>query len=53
MCGDDHDLIDGQPTGVVRVSLGYMSTFEDVDRYAVRFLLRKSKTCLLGMFTNK
>lgn len=39
VCGDDHDLIDGQPTGVVRVSLGYMSTFEDVDRYVTTFML--------------
>lgn len=30
VCWDDHDVMDGRPTGVVRVSLGYMSTFEDV-----------------------
>lgn len=31
-CGDENDLIDGRPTGAVRASLGYMSTFEDVYR---------------------
>ncbi|KAK9787728.1 hypothetical protein WJX73_008150 [Symbiochloris irregularis] len=29
VCWDDHDVIDGIPTGAVRVSFGYMSTFED------------------------
>ncbi len=29
VCWDDHDVINGQPTGAVRVSFGYMSTFED------------------------
>nr|CAD7200113.1 unnamed protein product [Timema douglasi] len=32
VCGDERDLIDGKPTGSVRVSFGYMSTKEDVDR---------------------
>lgn len=32
VCGDDLDLIDGQPTGAVRVSFGYMSTLEDAQR---------------------
>ncbi|XP_026997805.2 molybdenum cofactor sulfurase [Tachysurus fulvidraco] len=29
VCGDNIDLIDGRPTGSVRISFGYMSTFED------------------------
>ncbi|XP_060781795.1 molybdenum cofactor sulfurase [Neoarius graeffei] len=29
VCGDNVDLIDGRPTGSVRISFGYMSTFED------------------------
>lgn len=29
VCWDDHDVIHGRPTGAVRVSFGYMSTFED------------------------
>lgn len=33
MCGDDIDVIDGQPTGSVRISFGYMSTFEDVQAF--------------------
>ncbi|KAH3825946.1 hypothetical protein DPMN_127833 [Dreissena polymorpha] len=32
VCGDDLDLIDGRPTGAVRVSFGYMSTMLDAQR---------------------
>lgn len=32
ICGDYFDLIDGQPTGAVRVSFGYMTTIQDVDK---------------------
>ncbi|KAI5083295.1 hypothetical protein GOP47_0003038 [Adiantum capillus-veneris] len=30
ICWDEHDIIDGKPTGAVRVSFGYMSSIEDV-----------------------
>ncbi|KAM6922165.1 molybdenum cofactor sulfurase [Lycodopsis pacificus] len=33
VCGDAIDLVDGQPTGSVRVSFGYMSTFEDCQKF--------------------
>ncbi|XP_069075620.1 molybdenum cofactor sulfurase-like [Pleurodeles waltl] len=33
ICGDDMDVIDGNPTGSVRMSFGYMSTFEDAQRF--------------------
>ncbi|CAN0106082.1 unnamed protein product, partial [Hapterophycus canaliculatus] len=33
VCWDEHDLIDGRPTGLVRVSLGWMSTWEDVAAF--------------------
>ena len=33
MCGDDLDLIEGRPTGSVRVSLGYVSTYNDCQRF--------------------
>ncbi|KAF1376006.1 hypothetical protein PFLUV_G00226080 [Perca fluviatilis] len=33
VCGDCIDLVDGQPTGSVRVSFGYMSTFEDCQKF--------------------
>ncbi|NWJ04266.1 MOCOS sulfurase, partial [Crypturellus undulatus] len=33
MCGDDVDLVDGHPTGSVRISFGYMSTFEDAQTF--------------------
>ncbi|XP_034483099.1 molybdenum cofactor sulfurase [Drosophila innubila] len=32
ICGDYYDLLDGQPTGAVRVSFGYMTRIEDIDR---------------------
>ena len=31
VCGDTVDTLGGQPTGSVRISLGYMSTLGDVD----------------------
>lgn len=30
-CGDDHDVLDGRPTGVLRVSLGAMTNMKDID----------------------
>ena len=32
-CGDDHDLLDGKPTGVVRISFGAMSSLVDVEKF--------------------
>ncbi|KAE8734864.1 hypothetical protein F3Y22_tig00000715pilonHSYRG00416 [Hibiscus syriacus] len=29
---DDNDVINGKPTGAVRVSIGYMSTYEDAKK---------------------
>lgn len=40
VCGDDNDLIDGAPTGSNRVSFGYMTTKENVDK-----LLHVIKEC--------
>jgi molybdenum cofactor sulfurtransferase len=37
VCGDDVDLVNGLPTGCVRVSFGYMSTFEEAD-YFLQFI---------------
>uniref|UniRef100_A0A8C9W8I4 Molybdenum cofactor sulfurase n=1 Tax=Scleropages formosus TaxID=113540 RepID=A0A8C9W8I4_SCLFO len=44
VCGDDIDMIDGQPTGSVRVSFGYMSTFQDCQmllRFVVNCFVHK------------
>lgn len=30
-CGDDHDILNGRPTGVIRVSLGAMTNTKDID----------------------
>ncbi|KAJ0004910.1 hypothetical protein NQD34_011124 [Periophthalmus magnuspinnatus] len=38
VCGDDVDLVLGQPTGSVRVSFGYMSTFPDCQNF-LRFVV--------------
>ncbi|XP_040120808.1 molybdenum cofactor sulfurase [Oryx dammah] len=38
VCGDDVDLIDGQTTGCVRISFGYMSTLEDAQAF-LRFII--------------
>lgn len=32
-CGNENDIICGKPTGVIRVSLGAMSTTADVDKF--------------------
>ncbi|EDN10627.1 hypothetical protein HCAG_07088 [Histoplasma mississippiense (nom. inval.)] len=32
-CGDDNDIIDGKPTGGLRVSLGAMSSIRDINRF--------------------
>ena len=33
VCWDDRDIIHGKPTGAIRISFGYMSTFEDADAF--------------------
>ncbi|KAL7130624.1 hypothetical protein ABFS83_13G147100 [Erythranthe nasuta] len=33
ICWDDRDILHGKPTGAVRVSFGYMSTFEDGSKF--------------------
>ncbi|XP_074844071.1 molybdenum cofactor sulfurase isoform X2 [Carettochelys insculpta] len=38
VCGDDMDIIDGRPTGSVRISFGYMSTFEDAQTF-LKFII--------------
>lgn len=30
-CGDDHDMLGGRPTGILRVSLGAMTNLDDID----------------------
>ncbi|KFO27398.1 molybdenum cofactor sulfurase [Fukomys damarensis] len=46
VCGDNVDLIDGQPTGSVRISFGYMSTLEDAQAF-LRFIVA-TRLCLPG-----
>lgn len=33
VCGDSIDIIDGQPTGSIRISFGYMSDFSDAEKF--------------------
>ncbi|XP_010149599.1 PREDICTED: molybdenum cofactor sulfurase, partial [Eurypyga helias] len=47
VCGDDIDLVDGHPTGSVRISFGYMSSFEDAQnflKFIIAIRLSKSDT---------
>ncbi|XP_074573005.1 molybdenum cofactor sulfurase isoform X1 [Curcuma longa] len=37
VCWDDNDILHGKPTGAVRISFGYMSTYEDAENF-LRFL---------------
>ncbi|XP_057988840.1 molybdenum cofactor sulfurase isoform X1 [Hevea brasiliensis] len=39
VCWDDNDIIQGKPTGAVRVSFGYMSTYEDAKKF-IDFITR-------------
>ena len=36
-CGDDMDLVDGQPIGSIRASFGFCSTFSDAETF-LRFI---------------
>ncbi|KAG1950608.1 molybdenum cofactor sulfurase [Pimephales promelas] len=38
VCGDNIDMVDGRPTGSIRVSFGYMSSFEDCQNF-LRFVV--------------
>ncbi|OTA55497.1 molybdenum cofactor sulfurase [Hypoxylon sp. EC38] len=42
-CGSDNDIMGGRPTGVIRVSLGAMSTISDVDRF-IAFIVEFYRT---------
>ncbi|GJQ69281.1 putative sulfurates the molybdenum cofactor [Trypoxylus dichotomus] len=44
VCGDQNDLIEGVPTGSVRISFGYMSNKKDADEF-----LNMIKECFLEM----
>ncbi|WOL18951.1 molybdenum cofactor sulfurase isoform X2 [Canna indica] len=33
VCWDDNDILHGKPTGAVRISFGYASTFEDAEKF--------------------
>ncbi|XP_055561158.1 molybdenum cofactor sulfurase [Falco cherrug] len=47
VCGDDIDIVDGRPTGSVRISFGYMSSFEDAQsflKFIIATRLSKSDT---------
>ncbi|XP_072962206.1 molybdenum cofactor sulfurase isoform X2 [Typha angustifolia] len=37
VCWDDNDILHGKPTGAVRISFGYMSTYEDAEIF-LKFL---------------
>ncbi|KAF7591179.1 hypothetical protein BBP40_001894 [Aspergillus hancockii] len=48
-CGDDHDVMDGKPTGILRVSLGAVTNLRDIDTFASfidEFYVEKAQTLL-------
>ena len=47
VCGDNIDLIDGKPTGSIRISFGYLSSIEDSNRF-LKFL----EECFIEMPIN-
>lgn len=47
-CGDEHDLMNGRPTGVLRISFGAMSSMEDVENligFIEEFYVDKTAPC--------
>ena len=46
VCGDTVDVVDGRPTGSVRISFGYMSTCEDAERFVT--FVRQNFQCRTG-----
>ena len=57
VCSDNVDMIDGKPTGAVRVSFGYTSTMKDVDIIVSMIRSHFQNTfihsCLCGYSQNK
>jgi hypothetical protein len=45
VCWDQHDLIEGLPTGAVRVSIPYCCTFEDIEVSILDSLLIMISQC--------
>ncbi|KAF5179121.1 Molybdenum cofactor sulfurase [Thalictrum thalictroides] len=39
VCWDENDILCGKPTGAVRISFGYMSTFEDAKEF-IHFIVK-------------
>lgn len=50
-CGDDNDLMDGRPTGILRASLGAMTNLKDIDTFVdfveEFYVERSPNTCSL------
>ena len=45
-CGDEHDIVEGRPTGILRVSLGAMSSMADIDAFVAfidEFYIEKAR----------
>ncbi|XP_062813041.1 molybdenum cofactor sulfurase isoform X1 [Anolis carolinensis] len=52
VCGDDIDVIDGCPTGSVRISFGYMSTFEDAQAFLKFIITTRLSGCTMVKVTS-
>ncbi|XP_042331867.1 molybdenum cofactor sulfurase [Sceloporus undulatus] len=52
VCGDDIDVIDGCPTGSVRISFGYISTFEDAQAFLKFIIATRLAGCQMVRVTS-
>nr|DBA24681.1 TPA: hypothetical protein GDO54_012307 [Pyxicephalus adspersus] len=53
ICGDNMDIINGRPTGSIRISFGFMSTFEDAQvflNFIVDTFIKRSSHCPAQMY---
>ena len=55
VCWDENDIIKGKSTGAIRISLGYMNTFEDCYRFIdflKKYFIEKTPNTLLSSQLN-
>ncbi|XP_077348038.1 molybdenum cofactor sulfurase [Lithobates pipiens] len=53
ICGDNMDIVNGRPTGSIRISFGFMSTFEDAQvflKFIVNTFIKRSSYCTAKIY---
>ncbi|TPX51163.1 hypothetical protein SeMB42_g01969 [Synchytrium endobioticum] len=51
VCGDDMDIVNGSPTGAIRISFGWMNTLDDANAW-LRFLTKYYQTIITSPAPN-